>query len=223
MYSLPNVSIPVGIVEDHDAFRMELVERINGSTRFHCINACGSAEEALDRFPQTRPRVALVDLQLPTMGGLELIPRLRRLLPELEIMVLTQFDDDACLFGALEAGAYGYLIKPASTGELIAALELLCAGGTPMTPGIARRVLQAFQGRGETRRELARLNEMDRRILELVAQGLSRKEVAATVQRSESSVYQHQRQICDALQVDAISKAVAKYRAAHPVDPNTGH
>jgi DNA-binding NarL/FixJ family response regulator len=216
------VSIPVGIVEDDDPFRMELVERINGSTRFHCINACGSAEEALDRFAQTQPAIALVDLELPRMGGLELIPRLRQLLPELEIMVLTQHDDDACLFGALEAGAYGYLTKPASRDELLAAMDLLSAGGTPMTPGIARRVLQAFQSRGDTRRELARLTEMDRRILELVARGLSRKEVADEVQLSPSAVYYHLRKTCKALQVNCAAKAVAKFRSAHPVAPNPG-
>jgi len=217
------VSIPVGIVEDDATFRLQLVEMIHGSKGFHCISACASAEDALTRFIQTRPRVALVDLQLPRMGGLELIPRLRRLLPELEIIVLTQHDDDACLFGALEAGAYGYLIKPASPDELVAALDLVCAGGTPMTPGIARRVLRAFQGRGDNLSELARLSETNRQILELVAHGLSRKEVASEVHLSLSAVYYHLREICKALQVNCVSKAVAKFRAAHPVDPNSGH
>ncbi len=217
------MTFPVGIVEDDATLRLQLVEMVTDSGRFQCVSACGSAEAALAEFTRVRPVLALVDLQLPKMSGLELIPRLRGLLPQLAITVLTHHDEDAWLFGALEAGAFGYLTKPASRDELHAALTLLHEGGTPMTAGIARRVLQAFQGRGETRRELARLSPLHQKLLEHITHGLSRKEVASAVDLSQSAVFYHLRQICAELQVDCISKAVAKYRAVHPVDPNTRH
>lgn len=208
-------SLPVGVVEDDSVIRSDLVEMVNQTGRFHCAVSCESGEEALAQFPRLQPQMALVDLELPGMDGRELCARLRERLPALGLIVVTQHDDDARLFGALEAGALGYLLKPVSAAELAAALELLLAGGTPMTPGIARRTLQTFHQRGDDRRELAKLSVAHQNLLSLVAAGMSRNEVAFEVGLSPGGVFYHQRQICKMLQVDCMAKAVAKYQRVH--------
>lgn len=208
--------IGVALVEDEPAYRDHLMGLVNRTGCFRCVGAVASGEAALAEFPGWRPQLALVDLELPGMGGLRLIAKLRAQFPDLDLAVVTQHDDDARLFAALEAGAVGYLTKPVEPDQLLGALMLLHEGGTPMSAGIARRVLQSFRQHGTNRDEMANLSAVQRQLLRGVAEGLSRKEIATEFGISLSAVFQRQRAICKLLHVDSIRKAAAKLGDARP-------
>ena len=136
--------IKMSVVEDDAQARELLVGWINRSPEFQCVSDYGSAEDALDRLPNTRPNIVLMDINLPGMNGPDCVRRLKPLLPDAQFVMVTIYEDSDHIFQALQAGASGYLLKQTERTELLAALRQVHAGGSPMTPNIARKVVRAF-------------------------------------------------------------------------------
>src|ERR1700722_134178 len=150
----PATSLRVALVEDQREVRESWERLISSLPDFTCVCVCWSAEEGRRMIPSVRPDVILMDIFLPRMAGIECTARLKTLLPQARIVMLTAVDDDEIVFLALEAGADGYLLKRTKPADLRTALLDVLGGGAPMTSEIARRVVESFRQRARTRGEV---------------------------------------------------------------------
>lgn len=200
----------VAIVEDHGATRKMLAEIINSTPGYRCICACSTTKEALAEVPKHRPDVVLIDIHLPDESGIVCTARLTEKMPDLQAIILTVYKDPELIFKALKAGACGYILKRARPEEIIKAIEEVRAGGAPMTPEIARMVVQSFRV-PTTAPGVEGLTPKESEILELLAQGQSNKEIAQRLHISSGTVRVHLEHIYKKLHVRCRTEAAAKY------------
>jgi DNA-binding NarL/FixJ family response regulator len=206
---IPPARIKVAIVEDTRDIRESLAIIINGTEGFHCTGSFRSMEEALERIV-TPPDVALVDIGLPGISGIEGIRLLKERYPNLLFLVLTVYDDDQRIFDALCAGACGYLLKNTPPSRLLESLREVTNGGAPMSPEVARRVITLFREIRPPSRADYQLTPHEVRLLELLVKGHTYKSAAAELGVTSHAVSFHLRSIYDKLQVHSKSEAVAK-------------
>lgn len=197
----------VVIVEDQTRLREALAALLGGTPGFAVAGAFGTMEPALAALARAPAHVALIDLGLPGMSGIEGVRRLRQIAPTTKVLVLTVHDDDAHVFEAICAGACGYLLKDTPPARLVAAIEELCTGGAPMSPSVARRVVSAFH-RVVPREQAAVLSPRERDVLAELAAGRSYKEAAASLGLAIDTVRFHVRRIYEKLHVHTKSAAV---------------
>jgi DNA-binding NarL/FixJ family response regulator len=202
--------IRVALVEDQARTREGLALLIGGDPGFEIIGQYGSMEEALPALERARPDVLLADIGLPGMSGIEGVGRLHRRYPELPILMLTVHGDDDSVFAAVCAGACGYLLKETEPGRLLEAIRELHAGGAPMSPEIARKVVRAFRQYPPPVRTEVDLSPRQLRILQLLAEGHSYKTCAEELDLSVDTIRFHVRKIYDRLHVHSRSEAVWK-------------
>ena len=203
--------IAVSIVEDNDKLRGTLARVLDRAEDFHCASQYANAEDALKDLPQVRPDVVLMDINLPGMNGVECVRRLKTLLPEIQVMMLTVYEDTENIFSALAAGASGYLLKRTSSQELLEAIQEVYRGGSPMTMHIARKVVQSFQKSAASAQSTENLSEREQQVLDLLTQGLIYKEIADKLAISYETVHTYIRRIYEKLQVRTRTEAVAKF------------
>jgi DNA-binding NarL/FixJ family response regulator len=203
--------IRISIVDDNDQIREGLSVLINGSTGFQCVATYATAENALKYLPAQKPDVVLMDIQLPGMSGIECVRELKRLLPDLQIMMLTVYEDDDNVFKSIVAGASGYVLKKTPPSELMDAVSDLHNGGSPMSDRIARKVVQAFQRMGKSSRETENLTQRESEVLSYVAKGFQDKEIAEKFFLSSETVRTHLRNIYKKLHVRSRTEATLKY------------
>jgi len=203
-------AIPVWLIEDNATFRGAAARALEESGEIHCSGAFGRCEDALASLARgPAPRLILLDVGLPGMSGIEGIPLLRQQAPGALILVLTVFEDDEKIFRAICAGACGYLLKTATSGELVQAVREALAGGGPMNARIARRVLEMFARLAPPRGDYG-LSPREKEILEATVQGRTKKEIAALLDLSFHTVDSHLRHIYQKLEVNTRTGAVAK-------------
>jgi DNA-binding NarL/FixJ family response regulator len=202
--------IRVAIVEDQRATREGLALLLDGTPGFATCGRYGTMEEALVGLEREAPDVALVDLGLPGISGLDGIGHLRRRAPALPVIVLTVHDDDDHVFEAVCAGAAGYLLKDTPPAQLLESIRDVLRGGAPMSPGVARRVLVMFQRIAPPRETEARLSPRELELVQLFADGHSYKSAAAHLGVSQHTVRFHIRNIYSKLHVHSKSEAVGK-------------
>ena len=135
----------VAIVEDNNDFRASLAHYVDEAPGHRCVCACSTAEEALQKIPRLLPDVVLMDIHLPSLSGVDCARRLKELCPSVQILILTVYEDNERIFGALKAGASGYLLKRADPADILRAIQDVKQGGAPMSNQIARRVVQSFR------------------------------------------------------------------------------
>lgn len=203
------MSIRVSIIEDDAALRKAISERIAGDRRFLILGDYASAEAAVEGLPADPPDVVLSDINLPGMSGIDCVRKLKPLMPKTQFVMLTVYDDSERIFQALTAGATGYLVKRASRSELLEAIVNVHRGESPMSSGIARKIVASFQ-RTEPA-ETDKLSPREKQVLELLAQGFLYKEIADQLQLSIPTVNGYIRSIYEKLQVHSRSQAVAKF------------
>jgi DNA-binding NarL/FixJ family response regulator len=172
-----------------------------------------SAEDALRDLPGDLPDVVLMDLNLPGLSGIECVAELKAAHPELQILILTASGDIAQIFAALGAGASGYLLKRASPRELIAAIEEVHLGGSPMSMQIARKVVSSFHKSTKPSNDLKKLTLREQAILSLLATGSYYKEIATELGISTNTVHNHLHEIYNKLGVQSRTEAVLKFLA----------
>ena len=205
-----NRDIRVVLIEDQRRTREGLVSLIAGSPGLQVVGQYGSGEEAVARIADDQPDVVLSDLGLPGMSGIEVVVRVRELLPAVPILILTIHGEDHHVFDALCAGACGYLLKDVEPARLIGAVRELHAGGAPMSPEVARRVVLMFQKFAPPRTEQDQLTEREMDVLRLLAEGHSYKTTADKLSLSLDTVRFHVRNIYEQLHVHSKSEAVTK-------------
>lgn len=217
---LPAKPIRIALVEDLAEVRDSWSRLIDGIPCFHCVCALASGEEALRRLPAENVDVVLMDVQLPRMSGIVCTARLKPLMPETQILILTVSADSDTIFRALEAGADGYLLKRSSPEELEAGVREAIKGGVPMSSEIARRVIASFRRQPKTSLAI-RLTPREEEILSLLSKGFVTKEIAAKLGVTYETVRDHLRHIYEKLHVHSRGEAVARFQETHePVDPS---
>jgi len=199
----------VAIVEDRDDIRLSLTALLDEAPGFCCEASWSTMETALRGIESPLPDVVLVDINLPGMDGIEGIRRLRERFQNLVLLVLTVFGDDQRIFDALCAGANGYLLKNTSRRKLLESLSEAVAGGAPMSPQVARRVIELFRKIRPPAQADHDLTPHELRVLKLLADGHNYKSAAAELGTSSSTVNYHLQQIYRKLQVHSKSEAVA--------------
>lgn len=205
------MNVTVGIVEDDAVLRQSLTKLVADAKGMQCLAACATGEEALQKLPQLKPQVVLMDLNLPQMPGTECIRRLKELLPETQVIVLTVYEDSEHIFHALKAGASGYLLKRAEPDEVLEAIRNAREGGAPMSSQIAYRVVRSFHEPAPKGLDTTTLTEREKELLTLLSQGFANKELADKLQISVPTVRTHLRHIYEKLHVRSRSEAIVKY------------
>jgi DNA-binding NarL/FixJ family response regulator len=203
--------ISVAIVDDEKELCASIATFVNGSSGFRCVTTYHSAEAALQHLPAEKPDVVLMDINMTGMNGVECVRRLKGLVPEMKIMMLTVYEDSDQIFRALSAGASGYMLKRSTPARLLEAIKELHEGGSPMSSSIARKVVASFQKSGQIREEKASLSPREQTVLESMAKGLTYKQPADHLEISIDTVRTHVRRIYEKLHVKSNTEAVAKY------------
>jgi DNA-binding NarL/FixJ family response regulator len=201
----------VALVEDQREIRERWVRLLESFGDFRCVCACSSGEAALRDIPAAQPDVVLMDIFLPGISGIECTARLKGLLPQTQILILTASDDEEMVFPALEAGADGYLLKQSKPADLREALLDALNGGVPMTSGIARRVAEYFRQRAQLRDEVVRLSPREKEVLAMLSKGYSNKEIAVNLSLSVETIHGYLKHVYEKMHVRSRAEAVAKY------------
>jgi DNA-binding NarL/FixJ family response regulator len=196
------------IVEDDAPTRARLARAVDADERLRLVGVAGSAREGVEALRREAPDVLLVDLGLPDRSGIEVIRAARQLSADTQAMVVTVFGDEKTVVGAIEAGARGYLLKDGSEAEIAAAIMELRAGGSPISPQIARHLLRRFQEPAPAPQGGPTLTEREREILDGVVRGFTFGEIAELLHISTHTVTTHVRHIYRKLEVRSRGEAV---------------
>ncbi|HYL98028.1 MAG TPA: response regulator transcription factor, partial [Blastocatellia bacterium] len=206
----PNRTIKVAIIEDHLKFRECLEFLLENTAGYKCAGSFRSMEEALEKISRDLPDVVLVDIGLPGMSGVDGVRILKERHPSLLMLMNTVYDDDERIFQALCAGASGYLLKKTPPARLLESLKEAMAGGAPMSPEVARRVLAIFREIRPPERADYKLTPHELRLLKLLTEGHSYKTAATQLGVSVKTISFHLQKIYEKLQVHSKSEAVSK-------------
>jgi DNA-binding NarL/FixJ family response regulator len=208
--------IRVAIVEDNKTIRESLTHFLKTDPECQCVFSCGTAEEALADISKHQPDVVLMDIQLPKLSGIECTAQIKKLLPGIQIIMVTVYEDTERISAALRAGACGYLLKRCTPAELVSAVREARLGGVPMPREIARKVIASFQQPNTVAPAMDELRPSERKILELLAVGLANKEIADRLGLSPGTVRWHLENIYSKLHVHSRTEAVLKFRSTGP-------
>ena len=183
------MSIRVFLLDDHEVVRRGLTALLESTDDIVVVGESGSAQEATRIIPALRPDVAVLDARLPDGNGVDVCRDVRSQDPGIKALMLTSYQDDEALFNAIMAGASGYLLKQVRGTDLLDAIRTVAAGGSLLDPAVTQRVLERIRSGGEREpEELAGLTPQERRILELVAQGLTNRQIGSELFLAEKTV-----------------------------------
>jgi len=205
------MAIAVSIVEDDAQARKIIAGWINRASGFRLAGEWGDAESALSGLPEKKPNVVLMDINLPGISGVEAVKQLKPALPETQFVMLTVYEDADHIYNALASGATGYLLKQTPRDELLAALEEVHRGGSPMTSNIARKVVQSFRQEPTATPGGDGLSPREQEVLDLLARGYLYKEIAERLNISVPTVNTYVRRMYEKLHVRSRAQAVARY------------
>ena len=213
----------VVIADDDALMRAGLVELLAGDPEIEIVGQASTGREAVDRARRLRPDVVLMDVRMPDLDGIGATRELSHAAPGVRILILTTFEQDDYVFGALRAGASGFLLKRTRPEELIAAVHTIAAGDSLLSPTVTRRVInRAAQQPTPELGDQAKLDELtprEREVFQLVARGLSNREIAAELVIEESTIRTHVKRILMKLELrDRIQVVIFAYEAGvnHP-------
>jgi DNA-binding NarL/FixJ family response regulator len=220
---MPNRRIRVAVVEDDSRLRRTFTDILDSAADCECVGVFATGAQAVDRIPPLLPDVIVMDVNLPDSSGVECVAALAPQLPETQILMVTVYQDPETTFDALAAGAHGYLVKPVMKDQLLAAIREVRGGGVPMSPVIARKVIQTFRRRGPEQagppkarsgslplaaarppdEQADTLAPREQQVLELLVKGYSYKDVSKELGISTSTVGTYVQRIYDKLHVSS--------------------
>ena len=203
--------IKVAIVDDDDGIRAGLAALIRRGPAFRLVGDYPDAEVAIKEIPQRKPDVVLMDINLPGINGVECVRQLKGALPQVQFLMLTVYEDSDSLFNSLKAGASGYLLKRPASTRLLEAIRDVHGGGSPMTPQLARRVVQFFSKPEQGDASVSRLTPGEKDFLDQLAKGYAYKEIADRMSISIDTVRSYVRTVYEKLHVHSRTEAVVKY------------
>jgi DNA-binding NarL/FixJ family response regulator len=186
--SAPLDPVRVFLLDDHEVVRRGLRDLLEAAGGLEVVGEAGTADEALRRIPPTRPDVAIVDVRLPDGNGVDVCREIRSAHPEVQCLILTSFSDDEALFQAIMAGAAGYLLKQIRGTDLVDAIRRVAEGQSLLDPAVTARVLDRLRTPPADDERLARLTDQERRILDLIAEGLTNRQIAQRIHLAEKTV-----------------------------------
>lgn len=178
----------VFLVDDHEVVRLGIADLVDNERDLRVVGGASTVAEALDKLPAMDADVVVIDVRLPDGNGVELCRELRSRKPELRCLILTSFDDDEALFDAIMAGASGFVLKQVVGSDLVASIRAVGAGQSLLDGGMVSLLLERLRRQQEQADPLAKLTEQERQILDLVAEGLTNREIAAHLHLSEKTV-----------------------------------
>jgi len=181
------VPIRVFLLDDHEVVRRGVCELLEAQTDFEVVGEAATAADALARIPATTPDVAIVDMRLPDGNGVEVCREVRSANANIQCLILTSFADDEALLDAIVAGASGYLLKQIKGTDLVDAVRRAAAGESLLDPDLRARAIHRLQQPAEDER-VARLTEQERKILDLIAEGLTNRQIAERIFLAEKTV-----------------------------------
>jgi len=188
MESIDPEPIRVFLLDDHEVVRRGIADLLQVDGDIVVVGEAGTAGEALTRIPLSNPHVAVLDVRLPDGNGVEVCREIRSSHPEIQCLMFTSFSDDEALFEAIMAGAAGYVLKQIKANELIGAVRQVASGISLLDPAITRRVLERLRNPAPADERLARLTDQERRILDLIAEGLTNRQIAGQMFLAEKTV-----------------------------------
>ena len=200
--------IKIAIVEDNATTREVLKEVVEQVPEYVCVGVYDTAEAALRRLPKRLPDVLLMDIQLPNMSGIECVGQLKKMFPEMLVIMVTVYEDPDRIFSALRAGASGYLLKRTAPEEIIAAIREVSSGGGPMSGEIARKVIEYFGRQMNPAPEVECLTFREKEVLDLLANGFSNKEISSRMFVTVDTVRWHLNHIYSKLHVHSRTEAI---------------
>jgi len=203
--------IQVALVEDDPEIRANLAHRVGRSPGFRLLRSYSDAESALADLPRHSPDVVLMDINLPGIDGIECVRQLKVKMPAVQFIMLTIYEDGNRLFKSLMAGASGYLLKRTPPDKLLVAIREAHEGGAPMTPEVARRVVQHFQQIPQPASELQRLTPRETDVLEQLAKGFLYKEIEDNLGISTGTLRSYIANVYEKLHVHSRTEAVVKF------------
>lgn len=202
-------NITVSIVEDDVRVRGSLARMVDAAGDMTCVSQHSDAEGALREIPVIKPKVVLMDINLPRMNGVECVKRLKEIMPGVQVIMLTVYENTNIIFNALASGASGYLLKQSTPEQIIDAIRDVHAGGSPMTSHIARKVVASFQKIEAPTKEYEKLSLREQQVLDCLAKGHTYQEVADSLNISYATVHTHIRHIYEKLHVRSRFEAVS--------------
>jgi len=208
--------ITVSIVEDSRKMRETLAALLSRAAGLRCLHSYPNGEAAVQGMALEPPDVALVDINLPGMSGIECVAALKARQPAMQFLMLTAYEETDLIFNALRAGARGYLLKKMIPTELLQAIEQVHAGGAPMSMQIARKVVDHFHETGQTASEVDQLTPREREVLTLLSKGFLYKEISDQLGISMSTVRTYLQRTYEKLHVQSRTEAAAKFRVRFP-------
>jgi two-component system response regulator DevR len=199
----------VFLLDDHEIVRRGLRELLEGEEGFAVVGEAGTAEEALARIPATNPEVAVLDVRLPDGNGVEVCREIRSRHPEVRCLMLTSFADDEALFSAILAGAAGYVLKQVRGTDLLDAIRRVAAGQSLLDPTVTARVLERLRVPQAPDESLGSLTDQERRILDLIAEGLTNRQIGERMFLAEKTVKNYVSNVLMKLGMSRRSEAAA--------------
>jgi len=202
--------IKVIIFDDNNSFRDSVAMLLRSTADFTLAGSYSHCLDVIENIKDTKPDVVIMDIDMPGMNGIEGVKLIRKNFPGLQILMLTVFDDDEKVFAAIKAGAGGYILKNAESQNLLQAIFEVYNGGIPITPGIAKKVLQQFQALLPEEEKDYHLSAREKEVLGLLVDGLSYKMIAGKLNITYDTVRARMKKIYEKLHVASMTEAVAK-------------
>ena len=180
--------IRVFLLDDHELVRRGLSDLLGIETDLEVVGEASSVVEAMTRIPATQPDVAVLDVRLPDGSGVEVCRDIRSLMPDVKCLMLTSFSDDEALFDAIMAGASGYVLKEIRGHDLVDAIRQVAAGKSLLDPSLTQKVLERLRRGNEEDERLSALSDQERRILELIGEGMTNRQIGEQMHLAEKTV-----------------------------------
>jgi DNA-binding NarL/FixJ family response regulator len=203
------VAVRVFLLDDHELVRRGIRELLWAHEDMTVVGEASTAEEALARIPSVHPNVAVLDVRLPDGDGIEVCREIRSRHPEIACLMLTSFADDEALFSAIMAGAAGYILKQIRGVELVDAIRRVAGGASLLDPAVTQRVLERLRAKPEEDEALEGLTGQERRILDLIAEGYTNRQIADTIFLAEKTVKNYVSSLLSKLGMERRSEAAA--------------
>ena len=182
------MTIRVFLLDDHEVVRRGIADLLSLESDMEVVGEAGSATDALHRIPAARPDVAVLDVRLPDGTGIEVCRDARSILPDLQCLMLTSYADDEALFDAIMAGAAGYVLKDIKGNDLVEAVRSVASGRSLLDPRATQRVLERLRSGARTESKVEQLNEQERRILVLIGEGMTNRQIGENLHLAEKTV-----------------------------------
>ncbi|MEM9714267.1 MAG: response regulator transcription factor [Actinomycetota bacterium] len=205
----PEQPIRVFLLDDHELVRHGLRDLLEMHGGFRVVGEAGTVAEALARIPPTAPDVAVLDVQLPDGNGIEVCREVRSKQPDLACLILTSYSDDEALFDAIMAGAAGYVLKQIRENDLVGAIQQVAKGGSLLDPKLTAKVLERLRNGDPEDERLANLTTQERRILGLVGEGLTNRQIGEEIHLAEKTVKNYMSNILSKLGMERRTEVAA--------------